>query len=280
MNQCQFKSSTGKICTNRKRASNCPLNHFFCKKHIGQKTVKNMLEYEALYDNKNPNVVKNPHKKVKTVPKNNEISQIFNKEQAKESLFRILGDNSDEVAHTNQNLQGNPMEILENILRSDDDETLTKKQLKSKSIVDKAVSQNNQSEEAYEEEHEPKKKTGLSVACMLETSYWITMAAVEQRSLKLKGLTDNLKSNEPLNDHLELAFKEILLFMGLDEELGVESPCLVVFIATGQVMLTTLLMNGALLDFIEPFFAKKDDTIENKQVSQIMINEQKYADIF
>lgn len=300
---CEFINQHGKECTVKKRGAECPEGFFYCKNHLTYKSVKDRISgaiqapkkifnsktTAAPVSNKNLKSIKNSS--VKTLNSDNDISNIFTAEQAKNSIFKMLGEGKDEtipLRSEENNTEGDPISILKSILNDEEDtEILTKKQLNSKKIVERAVnSQRVQfSEEDEEEDYEmPERKVSrLSISSMLETSYWITMTAVEHRSLKLKGLNESLRSNDVLKDNLELAFKEILLFMGLEEDLGVESPCVMVLFATFQVLIHTLILNGGLDDLMGKFFKRKEEDPNNQQEqksSRIIIDQQKYADIF
>lgn len=313
---CEFITQHGKECTVKKRGADCPPGFFYCKNHLTYRSVKDRLagvNQQAPVVQKKSNIkskttvsatnFKNPKKSVKLVnDSSDDISNIFNADQAKESIFKILGNSKEANKENNENnsLRKNssnedPISILKNILNDEDDgETLSKKQLSSKKIVDRALANSQKFDIPDDDEDADANEDGeqiperriskLSISSLLESSYWITMTAVEQRSLKLKGLNDRLRSNEPLLDNLELAFKEILLFMGLEEDLGVESPCMIVLLATGQVIINTLILNGGLDDLISKFFKKKENNEEDSEQDQrsnrIIIDSQNYADIF
>ena len=310
---CEFITQYGKECTVKKKGAECPEGFFYCKNHLSYKSVKDRIAGaiqgprkttttttsnikskttpSSLASTKNFNKSKKSSVKLVSDNSSDNISDIFNADQAKQSIFKILGnnDNSNNTDKNNNSndLDDDPINILKNILNDEQDtETLSKKQLNSKKMVERAMQQKNQTDDNDDDEDQesiPERKVSrLSVASLLESSYWITMTVVEQRSLKLKGLNENLRSNEALLDNLALAFKEILLFMGLEEDLGVESPCMIVLIATGQVIINTLILNGGLDDLISKFFKKKEgeENIQEERSSRIIIDNQKYADIF
>lgn len=292
MNHCQFITSSGTACEVRKKDVNCPAPHFYCKLHFKRKAVQNIINNSKPINkvvNSKTTINKPIFETKSTKDDNFDFSEVFSKDKkdVKDTIFKVLSE-GDPIENTNNfaNRNENPISIIKSILDDDEEEatTLNKKQLQSKKLVDKAFSKQEITElednPNSEGEIQNSENKGLTISSLLETSYWMTMLSIEQRSISLKGLNQNLHRNEALKANLELAFKEILTFLGLPDDLGIASPTLIVFISTCQVMITTLIMNNAFDSLINIFYKSKTDDKEDNRNPSINIDSSKYNDLF
>lgn len=292
---CEFETSGGKKCTTKKKGDGCPPWAFFCQRHLNTKSVQNMIKkFDSKFD-KNKNNVVIPQKKA--IPRPEKVGQ---------SVFRLEKTDVNKIHQTvapvvNREIRHDKPKTLnekpKTIFNTNDDEErqyyidiLNEKDVPTDDIVPLDVIPDDNffsveepeeiKEEPQDKSKPPVSKDSIRISKYLEMGYWITIHGLEKRVEYMRGYKDDLQNNEVIRNNLSLAFQEIIFYMGLNDDIGVESPCLIVAGTMLYLLFFRLMENGALDSIINKFYTPRNDLKPSKMDTQVNVNEGDYSDIF